>query len=49
MMLIILLILLFYYSGVGIKLRLLADLIESTFDYSSVAYAMKEDAWQTYG
>jgi hypothetical protein len=33
--------------GVGIKLRLLADLIESTFDYSSVASAMKEDLWQT--
>ena len=30
------------------KLRLLADLIETTFDYSSVAYAMKEDVWQTY-
>ena len=34
-------------AGVGIKLRLLADLIESTFDYSSVASAMKEDLWQT--
>ena len=33
--------------GVGIKLRLLADLIETTFDYSSVASAMKEDVWQT--
>ena len=30
------------------KLRLLADLIETKFDYSSVAYAMKEDVWQTY-
>ena len=29
------------------KLRLLADLIETTFDYSSVASAMKEDVWQT--
>ena len=34
--------------GVGVKLRLLADLIETTFDFSSVAYAMKEDAWKTY-
>ncbi|CAI8034637.1 Eukaryotic translation initiation factor 3 subunit C [Geodia barretti] len=33
--------------GVGVKLRLLADLIETTFDFSSVAYAMKEDAWKT--
>ena len=32
----------------GIKLRLLADLIESTFDYSSIAFAMKEDVWQEY-
>ena len=35
-------------AGVGIKLRLLTDLIESTFDFSSVASAMKEDVWQTY-
>ena len=34
-------------AGMGIKLRLLADLIETTFDYSSVASAMKEDVWQT--
>lgn len=36
------------WAGVGVKLRLLTDLIESTFDFSSVASAMKEDVWQTY-
>lgn len=35
-------------TGVGVEVRLVADLIESTFDYSSVAAAMKEDLWQRY-
>ena len=34
--------------GVGVQLRLLSDLLESTFDISSVATAMKEDLWQRY-
>ena len=34
--------------GMGIQLRLLTDLIESTFDSTSVASAMKEDLWQRY-